>query len=71
MSYLRQTFFQDFQGSLSVCLSVRLEKSRSLRENFMDKAIVEYPVLHVALPQAVTASSRVEVAQELNRFGFG
>ena len=29
----------------------RLDKSRTLRENLMDRAIVEYPVLHVALPQ--------------------
>jgi len=35
---------------------IRLDKSRTLRENLMDRAIVEYPVLHVALPQ------------ELNRF---
>jgi len=31
----------------------RLDLSRTLRENLMDKAIVEYPVLHVALPQEV------------------
>ena len=29
----------------------RLDKSRTLRENLMDRAIVEYPVLHVATPQ--------------------
>lgn len=34
-------------------LFVKLDKSRTLRENLMTRAIVEYPVLHVALPQEI------------------
>eukprot|EP00435_Cladocopium_sp_Y103_P066598 s188_g28.t2 len=39
---------------------VRLDKSRTLRENLMDRAIVEYPMLHVAMPQdAAVPSSKI------------
>lgn len=30
---------------------VKLDKSKTLRENLMARAVIEYPVLHVALPQ--------------------
>ncbi|CAK9117524.1 unnamed protein product [Durusdinium trenchii] len=46
------------EGKESFHPYVRLDKSRTLRENLMDRAIVEHPVLYVALPQDQNAQQK-------------
>merc|ERR1712060_543717 len=42
---------------------VKLEKGRSLRSNLEGRSIVEFPVLHVALPKEVGRYTTVQISQ--------